>query len=127
MKPGDSSAVMGYQVGEFTHTWSAEHFVDQSHIYPDFMGNVSSITHFSLQPGCEDYSFLIQAVADFEQGLDSILIDFIEMLELDASFEEPDILTSSDSSRFLHSVPFLILLNCRLLLASYLLGYGARL
>ena len=36
MKPGDSSVVIWYQVDEFTHTWSAEHFVAQSHIYPWF-------------------------------------------------------------------------------------------
>ena len=27
IKPGDSSVVIGYQVDEFTHTWSAEQFV----------------------------------------------------------------------------------------------------
>ena len=49
-----------------------------SHIYPGFTGKVSSLTHFPLEPGCEDYSFLDQAVADFEQGWDSILIDSIK-------------------------------------------------
>ena len=71
IKPGDSSVVIGYQVDEFTCTWSAERFVAHSHIYPGFTGKVSSLTHFSLEPGCEDYAFLDQAVADFEQGLDS--------------------------------------------------------
>ena len=45
-----------------------------------------------------------QAVADFEQGLDSILTDSLETPELDTSLEEPDAITSSVSSGFLHSV-----------------------
>ena len=57
MTPGDSSVVIGYQVHEFSYTWLAEHFVAHSYIYPGFMGKVSSLTHFPLEPGCEDYSF----------------------------------------------------------------------
>ena len=68
IKPGDSSVVIGYQVDEFTRTWSAEWFVAHSHICPGFTGKVSSLTHFPLEPGCEDYAFLDQAVADFKQG-----------------------------------------------------------
>ena len=45
-----------------------------------------------------------QAVADFEQGLDSILTDSLETPELDTSLEEPDAITSLVSSGFLHSV-----------------------
>ena len=45
-----------------------------------------------------------QAVADFKQGLDSILTDSLKTLELDTSLEEPDAITSSVSSGFLHSV-----------------------
>ena len=46
-----------------------------------------------------------QAVADFEQGLDSILTDSLKTPELDTSLEEPDAITSSSvSSGFLHSV-----------------------
>ena len=44
-------------------------FVACSHIYPGVSGKVSSLTHFPLEPGCEDYAFLDQAVADFKQGL----------------------------------------------------------
>ena len=73
IKPSDSGMVIGYQVNEFTCTWSAEWFVAHSHIYPGFTGKVSSLTHFPLEPGCEDYAFLDQAVADTEQGLDSHL------------------------------------------------------
>ena len=66
-----------------------------SHIYPGFTGKVSPSTHFPLEPQCEDYAFLDQAVADFKQGLDSILTDSLKTLELDTSLEEPDAITSS--------------------------------
>ena len=105
IKPGDSSVVIGYQVDEFTHTWSAEWFVAHSHIYPGFTGKLSSLTHFPLEPGCEDYAFLDQAVADFEQGLVSIHTDSLKTL--DTSLEEPDAITSSVSSGFLCSVSIL--------------------
>ena len=78
IKAGDSGVVNGYQVDEFTHTWSTEWFAAHSHIYPGFTGKVLSLTHFPLEPRCEDYSCLDQAVADIEQGLDSILTDSIE-------------------------------------------------
>ena len=102
IKPG---VVIGYQVDEFTHTWSAEQFVAYSHIYPGFTGKVSSLTHFPLEPGHEDCAFLDQALPDFEKGLDSILTDSLETLELDTSLDEPDAVTSSTvSSGFLYSV-----------------------
>ena len=56
----DSGVVIGYQVDEFSHTWSAENFVAQSDIYPYFTGKMSTLIHFPLEPGCEDYSFLDQ-------------------------------------------------------------------
>ena len=105
IKPGDSDVVLGYQVDEFTCTWSAEWFLAHSHIYPGFTGKVSSLTHFHLEPGCEDYAFLDQVVADFKQGLDSILTDSLKTPELDTSLDEPDAITSSSvSSGFLHLV-----------------------
>ena len=104
IKPGDSGVVIGYQMDEFTHPQSAEQFVVHSHIYPGFTGKVSSLTHFPLELGCEDYSFLDQALVDFEQGLDSILTNSLETPELDTSLDEPDVITSSVSSGFLHSV-----------------------
>ena len=107
VKPGDSGMVIGYQVDEFTCTWSAEGFVAHSHIYPGFTGKVSSLIHFALEPGCEDYAFLDQAVAYFEQGLDSILTDSLKTPELETSLDEPDVITSSVSSGFLHSVSML--------------------
>ena len=57
VKPGDSGVMIGYQVDEFIITWSAEHFVMRSHIYPGYVGKVSPLIHFPLEPGCEDYSF----------------------------------------------------------------------
>ena len=68
--------------------------VAHSHIYPGFTGKVSSLTHFPPEPGCEDYSFLNQVVADFEQGLDSILNDSLQTAELDTFLDEPDAVTS---------------------------------
>ena len=68
IKAGDSTVVIGYQIDEFTCTWSAEQFVACSHIYPGFTGKVSLLTHFPLEPGCEDYAFLYRAVADLEHG-----------------------------------------------------------
>ena len=75
--------LIGYQVDEFTHTWLAEWFVAHSHIYPGFTGKVSTLTHFTLELVSNDYSFLDQAMADFEQGLDSILTNSLETPELD--------------------------------------------
>ena len=58
------------------------------------MGKVYALTHFSLEPGCEDYCFLDQAVEDFEHGLDSILKDLTDTPELDTSFNEADVMPS---------------------------------
>ena len=110
------------------HSWLAECFVVQSNIYPGFMGKVSAITHFLLEPGCEDYSFLDQAVEDFEHGLDSILMDSVETPELDSSFDEGDTGPLSASSGFLHFLGTLLKLqNHSLLLASNVKNYGDRL
>ena len=64
------------------------------------MDKVSSLTYFPLEFGCENYSFLDQAVADFEQGLDSILTDSIKTPESDTFLDEPDAVTYSVSSGF---------------------------
>ena len=50
-----------------------------------------------LEPGCKDYAFLDQAVADFKQGLDSILTDSLETPDLDTSLQESNAVTSSVS------------------------------
>ena len=96
--------VIGYQIDEFTCTWSVEQFVAHSHISPGFTGKMPTLTHLPLERGCDDYSFLDQAVGDFEEGLDSILIDSMKTPDLDTSLDEPDAITSSVSSGFLHSV-----------------------
>ena len=44
IKPRDSGMVIGHQVDDFTHIWSAEWFVAHSHIYSGLMGKVSSLT-----------------------------------------------------------------------------------
>ena len=54
------------------------------------MGKVSTLTHFLIEPGSEDISFLDQAVKDLEHGPDSILTNTIKTLEYDASFAELD-------------------------------------
>ena len=100
-KPGESGVMIQYQVDECTHTQSAEWFAACSYIYPGFTGKVSSLTHFPLEPECEDYFLLDQAVADIQQGLDSILTDSIRTPELDVTLDDPDAITSSVSSRFL--------------------------
>ena len=41
------------------------------------VSQVRCLNHFPLESGCEDYSFLDQAVEDIEDGLDSILTDHI--------------------------------------------------
>ena len=82
---------------------------------------MSSLTHFPLEPGCEDYSFLDQAVADLEQGLGFIHTDSNETPELDTSLDEPDTISFSVSTQL---VLIMILLNC---LALGLINFGARL
>ena len=75
INPGDACVMTQYQVDEHTCIWLEEHFVAQSHIYPGLTGKVSALTHFPLEPICEDYSSLDQAVTDFEHDLASILTD----------------------------------------------------
>ena len=60
------------------------------------MGKASALTHFALEPGCDNNSFFDQAVADFEHGLDSICTNSVVMLNQDACINEPDTVTSSD-------------------------------
>ena len=89
---------------------------------------MSNIPHFILEPGCEDQSFLEQAVADIGHGLDSILTDPVNPPEPKVLFDEADAVPSSVSSGFLclvstHSD------NSRLQLASSVkcIHYSARL
>ena len=80
--PDHSGVVISYQFDEFTHTLSVGHFIAQSHIYSGFTGYISTLTYFLLEPDCEDYSFLDQAVKDFEHGLDSVIMDSIDTSEM---------------------------------------------
>ena len=104
IKPDDFGVVIRYQGDEFTHTWLEGHFIALSHIYPGFMGKATTGTHFQLDPGGEDYFFLDQAVEDFKHSLDHILTDFDDTLDLDAFFDEADVVPFSVSSVFLCSV-----------------------
>ena len=76
MYPCDSGVVIGHQIDEFSPIWSAEHFVVLAHIYPGFTCKVSTLTHFPLEPGCDDYYFVDKVVADFKHGFNSILTDY---------------------------------------------------
>ena len=80
------------------------------------MEMVSTLTHFPLEPGCADYSFLDQAVKNFEHGIDSFLTDSIDTPQWDTSFDEADAIPSSIFSGFLCSVS-IISDNSRLMLA----------
>ena len=128
IKPGNFGVVAGYQIDAFTCTWFAEQFLAHSHIFPGFTGKMSSLTYFPLKPGYEDYSFLDQAVADFEQGLHFILNNSIKTPELDTSLDMPDAITSSVSSGFLPSISTISdNSKLQLFLAFGLINYGARL
>ena len=128
IKPSDSDEVVEYQVDEITHSWSAEWFVAHSHIYPWFTGKVLSLIHFPLEPSCEDYFFLDKAVANFEQGLDSILTDSLKTYNWTHPWIRLMLLHLQSLLAFsAWLVLFLIILNCSLLLALGLINCGARL
>ena len=75
IKPCDSGMVNGYQVDEFTCTLQQSAFLCNHTFILVSQVKVSTLNHFPLELGCEDYSFLDQAVDDFRQGLDSFLTD----------------------------------------------------
>ena len=58
IKPVYFGNVIGYQVHEFTCTWSVEHFVAQSYIYLAFTVMLLTLAYFLLESSCEDYSVL---------------------------------------------------------------------
>ena len=82
IKPGHSGVVIGYQVDEFTHTWSAKQFVAHSHIYP-------GLTWIPILP------ILL--------GHQNWTLPWMSLMLL-PSLDEPDDITSSVSSGFLHLV-----------------------
>ena len=126
VKPGDSSVVIGYQVDESTHTWSAEKFVAHSHIFPGFTGKVSSLTHF---PGCEDYAFLIRLLLTLNKAWtpSSLIHSRHRNWTLLWRSLMPLHLLQSLLAFSAQLVPFLIILSCSLLLAFILINCGARL
>ena len=126
-KPGVSGVVIRYQIDEFSHTWLAQHFIACSHIYHGFTVQVSTLTHFSLEHSCEHYSFLDKAIADFEQGLDSILTDPLTLQDwMHPLMRLMPFLLQSLPVSFTHVVLFLTLLNCSSLLTSNFISYDAR-
>ena len=54
VKHGDFGVMIGYQVDVFTHTWLVESCFAHSHIYPCFTGELSTLTHFLLEPHYDD-------------------------------------------------------------------------
>ena len=66
------------------------------------MGKVSTLIHFPLEPGCEDHYFLDQTVKGFEHGLGYIFTDSTDTPELDAFFNEAEVMHSLFSAGFLN-------------------------
>ena len=77
------STVLGYQVDNFTCSWSVEHFNTHWQVYPGLMDMLSTLVHFPFKWGCKNYTFLDKAVEDFEFDADSISMDTIKMPWLD--------------------------------------------
>ena len=50
---------------------------------------VSTLAHFQPQLGCEDYTFIDQALKEFEHGPGSMFTDFAQTADLDASLGKP--------------------------------------
>ena len=118
IKSGDCNKEIGDQVDEFTCTWLVEHFVAQSHSYSGFTGKASTPTHLQLESGCDGYSFFwTKQLQTLNMVLIPFLISSIETLERDASFDVPDVMTSSVSVGLQCSVN-IISDNYMLLLAS---------
>ena len=65
------------------------------------MAKVSTLAHFLLELGCQDYSFLNHTPADFEHGFDSILTDSYQKLKTGCTIYEPEAMTYAVSSGFL--------------------------
>ena len=57
IQASDSSLVIGDQADEFTLTWLKECLVAWLCIHAVFKGKMSTLTHFPLEPWCDDYSF----------------------------------------------------------------------
>ena len=79
--------VIGYRVDSFTHTWVSRLFCCSftSALWVRYI-----VSHFPLQPGGKDYTFLNQAIEGSEHGLDSIFKDSIKIPELVVPVERLD-------------------------------------
>ena len=128
VKPGDSGVVIGYQVDEFTRTWSAEWFVACSHIYPGFTGKVSSLTHFPPNQGVRIMPFWIRLLLTSNKGwTPSSLIHLRHQIWTLPWRSLMPLHLQSLQGFFTRLVPFLITLSRSLLLAFILVSCGARL
>ena len=128
IKPCDSDVVIGYQVDEFTHTWSAEQFVACSHIYPGFTGKMSSLTHFPWNQGMRIMPFWIRLL--LTSNKDWIPSSLIHLRHWNWILPWRSLMPLPLQSLLGFStqlVPFLIILSCSLLLAFILVNCGARL
>ena len=128
VEPGDSGAVIWYQVDEFTHTWSAEQFVVSSHIYPGFTGKVSSLTHFPLEPGVRIMPFWIRLLLTPNKAWTPSSL--IHLQHQNSTLPWMRLMPLHLPSLLGFSawlVPFLIILSCSLLLGFKLINCGARL
>ena len=128
VKPGDSGVVIGYQVDEFTRTWSAEWFVASSHIYPGFTGKVSSLTHFPWNQGVRIMPFWIRLLPILNKDWTPSSLTHLRhwIWTLPCRSLMPLHLQSLQGF-FTRLVPFLITLRNSLLLAFILISCGARL
>ena len=126
IKPGDSGVVIGYQVDEFTCSWSAEWFLAHSHIYPGFTSKVSSLTHFPL--GVRIMPFWIELLLTLNK--DWTPSSLIHSRHQDWTLPWRSLMPLHLQSLLGFSaqfVPFLIILSHSLLLAFVLVNCGARL
>ena len=126
VKPNDSGVGIGFQVDEFTWTWSMEHFVAWLHIYPGFFSRVSTLTHFLLEWCCEEYSFVWPS----SQRLWVWSWFHPQWLSKHQNWMLPLMMLISCILQSLQDfctwlVLFLIFLNHRLVIASILNNYGA--
>ena len=124
-KSGDSSVVIGFQVDEFTCTWSTEWFVAHSHIYPRFTGKMSSLTHFPL---VRIISFWIRLLLTLNKAwIPSTLIHSRHQKWTLPWMSLMSLNLQSLLGFFAWLVPFLIILSSSLLLAFKLINCCARL
>ena len=125
VKPGDSRMVIEHQDDEFTHTWLVECFVAWSHIYPWFRSKVSTVAHFWLEPGCDDHFWTDQLKTLNMVLIPSSLTPSKHQNRMHLLISLKSWLLQSPQGYLARLVPFLIILNCSLLLVSNLLSYGA--